>query len=178
MLNEKARGLSHFRTQTWLTGGHSVSKGPAKESSLVPVSKMPCCSCSWLFIAYTYLELLLTADEFKYTLGLEGREQIRLGKGKEKTAGQLIMRQKSPEASLEEHISVGGHSRHGFEHKKWQVPAERGREHHTERLHSLGGKSTGFGVIEMSVQIPAPPFTSHTILGKSISLLKLQFPHL
>lgn len=64
------------------------------------------------------MELLLTADEFKYTLGLEIREQIRLGEGKEKIAGQHVMMQRSPEAFLEEHISGGGHSRHGPEQKR------------------------------------------------------------
>ena len=39
------------------------------------------------------------------------------------------------------------------------------------RATQLGDQSTGFGIIEMWVQIPTPPCTSCMILGKSLSLL-------
>lgn len=107
-----------MRAKAWLTSGCTVSKGPAKDSRLAPVSSCLDPAPDLLLIAHTCLELLLTADEFKYTLGLEIRGQIRLGKGKEKIAGQRVMMQRSPEASLEENISGGRHSRHAPEQKR------------------------------------------------------------
>ena len=117
-MREKVRGLSHFRAKAWLTSGHTVSKSPAKDSSLAPVCSRLVPAPHLLLIAHTCLELLLTADKFKYTLGLEIRGQIRLVEGKEKIAGQRVMIQRNPEASLEENISGEGHSRHGPEQKR------------------------------------------------------------
>lgn len=101
----KVRGLSHLRQGVADLRLYCL-QGPCQDSRLAPISSCLDPAPDLLLIAHTCLELLLTADggsNIRWVWRLEG--QIRLGEGKERIAGQRVMMQRSPEASLEENIS-------------------------------------------------------------------------